>query len=63
MIDVRSAGATLVQIDRHHLPSDRPLTDASQLVAAASAGGSLLEDGARDLDRRTILHCSAGPVL
>ena len=62
-IDVRWAGSTLVRIDRHDLPRDHPLTDASELAAAASAGRSLLEDGAGDLDRRTVLHCSAGPVL
>lgn len=61
-INVDQAGATLVRVDRDHLPRDHPLTDASRLVAAASTGKTLLTDGASDVDRRTLLHCSAGPV-
>jgi hypothetical protein len=60
-IDMRWAGAARVRIDRERLAHDRPVIDASSLAAASSTGRGLLEDGA--LDRRTVLRCSAGPVL
>jgi hypothetical protein len=62
-IELRWAGAARVQIDRERLPHDSPVTDPSSLAAASSTGRGLLEDGAGALDRRTVLRCSAGPVL
>jgi hypothetical protein len=62
-IEVTWNGSTVVQVDRSRLPHGHPVTDATRVVRAATAGRSMLEDGAPDLDRSTVLHCSAGPVL
>lgn len=62
-IEVRWNGATVVQVDRTRLPRSRPITHPSPLVGAATIGGTLLERAAAGLDRSTVLHCSAGPVL
>ena len=62
-IEVTWDGSTVAQVDRSRLPHGHPVTDATRVVRAATAGRSLLEQGAPDLDRSTVLHCSAGPVL
>lgn len=61
-IELRSADATRVTVDRTALPSGRPLVDPIALAAAAGAGGALLADGVDGFDPDVALACASAPV-
>lgn len=61
-IELRTAGTTVVVLDRALLPSGRPLVDPAELVDGATTGAGLMADGADGFDRVVALACSAAPI-
>jgi hypothetical protein len=61
-IVIQSGEAPVVVVDRHDVDAARPVTEAADLVGAATTGRDAIGRGAEDADRAAALDCASAPL-